>query len=116
VHAEPNCQERCPRIPACHWHEELRKRRDPAAHLIPLSVPPAVLTPDDAGRHRDIQRRIDETIAAGALEESQAQLGRLLPMFLHHPREPIIPFYPTISQDLTYLTRVSQLVRDFLHQ
>jgi hypothetical protein len=85
-------------------------------------VPPAVLTPDDASRHRDIQRRIDETIAAGdyeaagALEESQAQLGQFLPMFLHRPREPIIPFYPTISQDLTYLIRVSQLVRDFLHQ
>ena len=104
------------------WYEELRKRRDPAAHRIPLSVPPAVLTPDDANRYRDIQRRIDETVAAGdyeaadELEESQARLGQFLPMFLHHPREPIIPFYPTISQDLTYLTRVSQQVRDFLHQ
>jgi hypothetical protein len=102
------------------WFVELRKRRDPAAHRIPLSVPPAVLTPDDARRYAALQERINETIAAGdydlagTLEKTQAALGQFLPKFLHHPREPLIPFYPTTSQDLTQLTRVSQLVRDFL--
>src|SRR6266446_915961 len=28
------------------WHRELKCRRDPAAHRIPLSVPPAILNPE----------------------------------------------------------------------
>jgi hypothetical protein len=30
---------------------------------------------------------------------------------MHHPDEPLIPFYPTIPQDLAQLIRISSAVR-----
>lgn len=104
------------------WFNELRARRDPAAHRIPLSVPPSVLRAEEAARHRDIGIAVGEAFRVKDYERvdelwaEQERLGTFLPLFLHHPQEDLVPFYPTIPQDLANLVRVSRAVRDFLKQ
>jgi hypothetical protein len=102
------------------WFEDLRTRRDPAAHRIPLSVPPAVLQSDDAKRYQAIEDEISTALrsldfaSVDRLHTEQQQLGRFLAAFLHHPDEALTPFYPTVPQDLGYLVRISDSVREFL--
>ena len=102
------------------WFDELRTRRDPAAHRIPLSVPPAVLQPDDLNRYQAIDGEIGGAIrsldfdSADRLRKEQEQLGQFRATFLHHPDEALIPIYPTVPQDLGYLVRISNSVRQFL--
>ncbi len=38
------------------WHNEIKTRRDPVAHRIPLSVPPYVLNEDDEPAYRAFER------------------------------------------------------------
>jgi hypothetical protein len=102
------------------WFDELKTRRDPAAHRIPLSVPPAVLLPNDVNRYQAIEGEIGGAVrsldfnSADRLRKEQEKLGKFLATFLHHPEEALIPFYPTVPQDLGYLVRISNSVRQFL--
>lgn len=106
--------------PYATWFADLRSRRDPAAHRIPLSVPPAILRPDEAKRYREIDTEIGQAIPRHEFERvdqlwlEQEKLGTFVPRFLHDPEEEFIPFYPTIPQDLAQLVRVSHVVREFL--
>lgn len=72
------------------WHKEVKERRNPVAHGIPLYVPPAALTADQA------------EATFGQLDS----IGSFLPYFIHHPDEPLIPIYPTIPTDLSHLIRI----------
>lgn len=106
--------------PYVPWFAELRSRRDPAAHRIPLSVPPAVLLPEESRRYQAIEQEVGDAIGrkefdrAEQLWAEQEALGAFLPKFLHDPGKDLIPFYPTIPQDLAQLVRVSDAVRQFL--
>ncbi len=75
------------------WNKLVTKRRDPAAHRIPLSVPPQVITPEEAplyqGLYDDYQRAAERLDFAGA-ESAMARMeaiGRFSPYFMHDPEE-----------------------------
>ena len=92
-------------------------RRDPAAHQIPLYVPPTALDPDTHQRYLEIEAEIASLITRtefsriDELRDQQEKLGVFVSQFVHHPHEPLIPFYPTIPQDLAQLIRISSIVR-----
>jgi hypothetical protein len=99
------------------WFTELRSRRDPAAHQIPLYVPPTALDPEDLQSYRQIEAEIasltplQEFTRIDELNKEQERLGVFVSKFMHHPDEPLIPFYPTIPHDLAQLIRISSAVR-----
>ena len=99
------------------WFTELRSRRDPAAHQIPLYVPPTALDPENRRRYQQIEEEIasltplQEFSRINELNNEQERLGVFVNKFMHHPGEPLIPFYPTIPQDLAQLIRISSAVR-----
>jgi hypothetical protein len=99
------------------WFTELRSRRDPAAHQIPLYVPPTALDPENLQRYQQIAAEIasltplQEFSRINELNNEQERLGVFVNKFMHHPDEPRIPFYPTIPQDLARLIRISSTIR-----
>jgi hypothetical protein len=99
------------------WFNELRSRRDPAAHQIPPYVPPTVLDPENLQRYQQIEGQmaaltpLQEFSRIDELRDEQERLGVFVGKFMHHPDEPLIPFYPTIPQDLAQLIRISSAVR-----
>jgi hypothetical protein len=110
-----------PRLdPFKDWFTDLRSRRDPAAHQIPLYVPPTALDPENLQRYRKIEAEIAsltpllEFSKIDELRDEQERLGVFVSRFMHHPDEPLIPFYPTIPQDLAQLIRISVAVRQWL--
>lgn len=102
------------------WFKDLRERRDPAAHRIPLSTPPAVLDKEAAAKYQELQIKIDALwrkkrfTEINALMEEQGKLGVVYPRFYHDPDGKHYPFYPTIPDDLGKLMRVIRAVTDFL--
>ncbi len=99
------------------WFTDLRSRRDPAAHQIPLCVPPTALDPENLQRYQQIETEIAsltplrEFSSIDKLHDEQERLGVFVGKFMHHPDETLIPFYPTIPQDLAQLIRISLAVR-----
>jgi hypothetical protein len=99
------------------WFTELRSRRDPAAHQIPLYVPPTALDPEDLQSYQQIEAEIasltplQEFTRIDELNKEQERIGVFVSKFMHHPDEPLIPFYPTVPQDLAQLIRISSAVR-----
>lgn len=99
------------------WFAELRTRRDPAAHQIPLYVPPTALDPENLQRYKQIDAEIGSLTSRvhfsriDELRKEQEKLGVFVGKFMHHPDEPLVPFYPTIPQDLAQLTRISSVIR-----
>ena len=98
------------------WHEDVVNRRDPVAHRIPLYVPPAQLTPDQAEHYSAISNQYQASLKDLRLDEAEQPLdqidsiGSFLPYFIHHPEEPHIPIYPTIPTDLSHLIRIGNTV------
>ena len=102
------------------WHKDVKERRDPVAHRIPLYVPPALLTADQAKHYSAISDRFSERLKEPNFAEAEETLGQLdsigsfLPYFIHHPDEPLIPIYPTIPTDLSHLIRIWRTVSNAL--
>ncbi len=99
------------------WFKELTTRRHPAAHQIPLYIPSALVDPDEYQKfeHQIEQARKDDKKAlADELMADQGKLGRLVPWFLHHPEEPIIHVYPTVSEDIGCMIKIARRVERFL--
>jgi len=102
------------------WNRDIKSRRDPAAHRIPLYLPPSLVTAQEAERAQQILLARDESIRSGRLEEAsglfdQAMgLGRFFPYFLHHPDDGPIPIYPTIPNDVAHLVEIANSVMDNL--
>ncbi len=74
--------------PAHAWYKDIREFRDPAAHRIPLYVPPAVWSEEDAKRAQELDEQAAVLIAEGE-RESGADLmhqshnvGQHLPVFI----------------------------------
>ena len=102
------------------WHKEVKEGRDPVAHRIPLYVPLAVLTADQAEHYSAISDRFSERLKDLNFDEAEETLGQLdsigsfLPYFIHHPDESLIPIYPTIPTDLSHLIRIWRTVSNAL--
>lgn len=102
------------------WDRDLKSRRDPAAHQIPLSIPPQIVTPSEAA---EFQKTYDNywTSAAAldfdgadALMRQLEQMGRFVPCFVHDPDQAPMPIYPTISDDIAHLITIFETVEAFL--
>jgi len=72
------------------WHEKyLKNYRDSLAHRIPLYIPPAQYTDDDAKRYQELERQKIECIRQGewdrldAVWAEQDSVGRSCPLFMH---------------------------------
>ncbi len=102
------------------WFEDLRTRRDPAAHRIPLTVPPAHLNDNEEEQRNAIQEKINDAIRnrdydrIDGLEREQEQVGQFMHVFYHHPDGPYFNLYPTIPQDIGNLIKVTKSVQKFL--
>ena len=63
------------------WHRELKARRDPAAHRIPLTVPPAIFAPDQFDQYETLEGEIQEAVGshdfarADRLRAEQCNIG-----------------------------------------
>jgi hypothetical protein len=108
------------------WNSELKGRRDPAAHQIPLSVPPALIDEEtrpefervhaayveafnglgkDDGSNKDLLSKFERVDALfGRLE----RIGKFVPLFVHHPDEGAIKVYPTVPADVGQLVRIGR--------
>lgn len=102
------------------WGIDLGNKRHPSAHRIPLSIPPAILTPEEEKTRSDYFEEFWALSGAGALDEAQASLdkmdtvGSFTPFFMHHPNEALIPIYPTIPDDLAHLIAIGRIAVDRL--
>lgn len=102
------------------WDRDLKSRRDPAAHQIPLSIPPQIVTPSEAAEY---QKAFDDYWASAARQDFDGaeaimrrieQMGRFMPWFVHDPDQPPMPIYPTVSNDIGHLVVIFDVVSGFL--
>ena len=99
------------------WHTDLKNRRDPAAHRIPLYVPPACLNPAEQERYAALERQIfaaKTEQCKDVLNAQQRKIGTFVPCFLHHPDEGRMEIYPTVPQDIANLIKITKLVHIIL--
>ncbi len=93
------------------WNDELKELRDPAAHRIPLYVPPSIMTPDEASRWGALQTQSIDSLNVGDCDASNAamaamdEIGTFAGLFLHSIRtdEAPRPLHPQLVLDLTSL-------------
>lgn len=70
------------------WYWEMREFRDPAAHRIPLIVPPTVYSDDDVKESQRLDTEAAELIAKGEYDEGMSmlrqsyRLGKHMPVFV----------------------------------
>lgn len=108
--------------PFAAWERDVKTRRNPAAHRMPLSVPPAALTPNDVVEFERFEALISEALRAqefeklDALREGRRRVGTLVPKFLHDPGEPVIDIYPTIPEDIGQAVKIGRAMQTFLSE
>ena len=102
------------------WGKELKEHRDPAAHRIPMYIPPGVVVTSDADAHRRreatalrIAKETGDMTALRSTIEAFDSLGRFLPHLViseqHGYSEK--PLFPLLSRDYDqFLTAVSTVV------
>jgi hypothetical protein len=108
------------------WNKELKTRRDPAAHRIPLSVPPALLDAASAGEYKakwseyvaasnaavtDIGEGADGSSffkKAEDLHDDLQRIGTFQPLFGHDPDNAFMKIYPTVPQDIGQLVKIAR--------
>lgn len=104
------------------WHKELKTRRDPSAHRIPLSVSPAFLNAEEVDRYRELDGQIAEAFKSRNFEQvdqlraQQGRIGTFKSYFLHQFDEGLIPIYPTVPQDIANLIKIMKRVHTFLNE
>jgi hypothetical protein len=110
------------------WHRDMKERRDPAAHRIPLSVVPALLGPSEQAKYRELYQQFQGELNSAArswreggdpkvrfkradeLSNELENIGTFFPLFSHHPEEGAIKIYPTVPQDVGMLVKLSRKV------
>ncbi|MGH7030563.1 MAG: hypothetical protein ACREE9_01020 [Stellaceae bacterium] len=102
------------------WDREVKRRRDPAAHQIPLVVASQFLNQDQAEAYRKLEDELPSAFvardweAADAIMERQRDMGRFLPYFTHDPEDGLIPIYPTTPEDIGHVVERFRIVDAFL--
>ena len=115
------------------WNKELSNRRDPAAHRIPLSVPPAIIDQKTREEFDQASREYSEAFSEatkkalqpGALARFEQvevlydklqRIGKFWPVFVHHPQMGTMPIYPTVPQDIGQLVRITRGISDMIRK
>jgi hypothetical protein len=102
------------------WNEDLKSRRDPSAHRMPLYVPPAILNDAEAARHEAIWKERQKAIEMGDYERDtelaneQHSLGTFRSQFLHDPDDGALPIYDTVPTDVGKLITIGTAVHSDL--
>jgi hypothetical protein len=102
------------------WQQEVKERRDPVAHRIPLYVPPSLVTEEEAETYSAVYNRFSANLNSLKLDEADIafkqleSIGTFSPYFMHHPEERPIPIYPTIPADMSHLLRIGDAVANCL--
>jgi hypothetical protein len=108
--------------PFATWEKDVKTRRNPAAHRMPLYVPSAALTPDDVAQVERFEASISEALRAHEFEklddlrQGRQRVGTLVPKFLHDPGEPVIDIYPTIPEDIGQAVKIGRAMQTFLSE
>ena len=103
------------------WNRELKDRRDPVAHRIPLYVPHTIVTEDEAVIYNELNNKFLEQTQMLDFEggdssfEEIHKIGKFFPYFIHHP-DSVIPIYPTIPTDLSHLIKIADIIEVALKQ
>ena len=101
------------------WIIDVKKFRDPAAHRLPLSMPPGVMTVEEGERYRALHEQAMTALLAGKHEEYDAlsskanALGRFVPL-LNKPRGPDDSVYVVPAQMAADQRRFLKFVNDYL--
>jgi hypothetical protein len=85
-----------------NWNKEVKERRDPVAHRIPLYIPPSIVDHEGAERYKELFEEY--------AFEQLSNIGSFYPCFQHHPEEGIIPIYPILPTDMTHLIRIGNTI------
>ena len=116
------------------WAERLKSLRNPVAHGIPLTVPPAVITSEARADHEaateahsaafnnpppiDAPDRADAYAGWAArvqeLMNHIESIGEFQPWIAHDPRAEIVPIYPTVLDDAGMLIRMCRATNRLL--
>ncbi len=108
--------------PFAAWEEDVKTRRNPAAHRMPLYVPSASYTAEEQLEYARYDREISAALRAQELEKlaeleaAQRRVGTFLSVFLHDPGEKIMDIYPTVPHDIGQLVEIGRIVHAFLLQ
>ena len=98
------------------WNKDMKARRDPVAHRIPLYIPPSALTKDEFAEYERLgQQTIDRAVrndfdGSDQVSTEMDRIGRFVPYFLHHPEEPLIPIYPTVPTDMAHVIKIGNII------
>lgn len=102
------------------WGDEVRDRRDPVAHRIPLYVPPTHL---QDGEYDKYSNKFDEFFSASeALDFEKAdvfikqldEVGTFVPIFMHHPNDGPISLYPIMPNDVVHVIEICEIIGNFI--
>lgn len=102
------------------WEKEVKERRDPVAHRIPLYVPHTIMTSNETERYSNSNIQYNEKLnnldleGANQLFNEMYRMGTFYPVFIHHHDDGLIPIYPTIPTDLVHLIRIQSVVESGL--
>lgn len=109
--------------PYRNWIERLKSLRDPVAHRIPLTVPPAIITDKSRAEWEAANEAYQSALGSPppidgpesylAVEEWSSRVAHLLkrletvgefrPWIAHDPRAEVVPIYPTVLEDVARL-------------
>jgi hypothetical protein len=104
----------------CGWEGDIKDRRDPAAHRMPLYVPPAAYTPEEIAEVDRLDNLRFEALRAedfkrvSDLRSDRTRVGKFVSVFLHDPGEKAIEIYPTLPQDIGQMVKIGRIVHTFL--
>jgi hypothetical protein len=105
-----------------NWNIELKARRDPVAHRIPLYIPHAQITETEKATYQRLFERYIAEAGEQRFEDADNtfarlhQVGRFVPYFLHHPGDGPIPLYPTVPSDMAHVVQIANVVQRVLRQ
>ena len=97
-----------------NWGSDLGERRNPAAHRIPLTIPPSLLNPEEGKRYQELfndywnaaaNQQFDQ---AKELMDAIDQVGKFVPVFTHHPHQQPMLIFPTLPTDSANTIKISR--------
>jgi hypothetical protein len=104
------------------WERDIKNLRDPAAHRMPLYVPPAAYAPEDVAEVNSFESLMVDALRAkdfqrlSDLRSAGERVGRFLSVFLHDPDIPPVDIYPTVPQDIGKMVKIGRVVQTFVRE
>jgi len=94
------------------WDRDVKERRDPTVHRIPLAIPPSILNQREQDEYYLLEGEYEEAIRerdfdrADGILNSQRELGTFRAWFTHDPEFAPMEMYPTVPDDIAHLIQL----------